>query len=64
VVLGGVAEADRAAQVTSWGRTLRQPVVRGLVVGRTVLYPENGDVAGTVEAAAQVLRAATGVPTR
>jgi hypothetical protein len=58
VVLGGVAEADRAAQVASWGRTLRQPVVRGLVVGRSVLYPADGDVAGTVDAAAQVLRAA------
>jgi len=59
VVLGGVAAEDRAAQVRSWARTLRQPVVRGLVVGRTVLYPPDGDVAGTVEAAAQVLRAAT-----
>jgi len=62
VVLGGVAEADRAAQVASWGRTLRQPVVRGLVVGRTVLYPEDGNVAGTVDAAAQVLRAAIAEP--
>jgi hypothetical protein len=62
VVLGGVAEADRAAQVASWGRTLRQPVVRGLVVGRTVLYPDDGDVAATVDAAAQVLRAAIAQP--
>jgi hypothetical protein len=62
VVLGGVAEADRAAQVASWGRTLRQPVVRGLVVGRTVLYPDDGDVAGTVDSAAQVLRAAIAEP--
>jgi hypothetical protein len=59
VVLGGVAAADRVAQVASWARTLRQPVVRGLVVGRTVLYPADGDVAATVDAAAQVLRAAT-----
>jgi hypothetical protein len=59
VVLGGVAAADRAAQVASWSRTLRQPVVRGLVVGRTVLYPPDGDVAATVDAAAQVLRAAS-----
>jgi hypothetical protein len=60
VVLGGVATADRGAQIASWARTLRQPVVRGLVVGRTVLYPADGDVAGTVDAAAQVLRAASG----
>jgi hypothetical protein len=59
VVLGGVPGPDLAAQVASWGRTLRQDVVRGLVIGRTVLYPEGGDVAGTVDAAAKVLRAAT-----
>ncbi|HEY0166483.1 MAG TPA: deoxyribose-phosphate aldolase [Jatrophihabitans sp.] len=59
VVLGGVAEADQAAQVAFWARTLRQPVVRGLVVGRTVLYPADGDVATAVDAAAQVLRAAS-----
>ncbi|HEY2041386.1 MAG TPA: aldolase [Jatrophihabitans sp.] len=59
VVLGGVPGPDLAAQVASWGRTLRQDVVRGLVIGRTVLYPEGGDVAGTVDAAARVLRAAT-----
>ncbi len=63
VVLGGVPGPDRAAQVDSWGKTLRQPVVRGLVVGRTVLYPDDGDVAGTVDAAAKVLRAASeGIP--
>jgi Cgl0159-like len=59
VVLGGVPGPDLAEQVASWGRTLRQPVVRGLVVGRTVLYPDDGDVAATVDAAAKVLRAAT-----
>jgi hypothetical protein len=59
VVLGGVPGPDLAEQVASWGKTLRQPVVRGLVIGRTVLYPDSGDVAGTVDAAAKVLRAAT-----
>jgi hypothetical protein len=60
VVLGGVAGADSAAQVASWRRTLQQPVVRGLVVGRTLLYPSDGDVAGTVEAATRTLREASG----
>ncbi|MCW2648540.1 MAG: aldolase [Pseudonocardiales bacterium] len=59
VVLGGVPGPDLAEQVASWGKTLRQPVVRGLVIGRTVLYPDSGDVAGTVDAAAKVLRVAT-----
>ncbi len=60
VVLGGLPGPDFGEQVASWARTLRQPVVRGLVIGRTVLYPDSGDVAGTVDAAAKVLRAATG----
>ena len=59
VVLGGVPGPDLAERVASWGKTLRQPVVRGLVIGRTVLYPDDGDVAGTVDAVAKVLRAAT-----
>ncbi|MDT4946660.1 MAG: hypothetical protein QOH14_3393 [Pseudonocardiales bacterium] len=59
VVLGGVPGPNLEEQVASWSRTLRQPVVRGLVIGRTVLYPDGGDVAGTVDAAAKVLRAAT-----
>ncbi len=59
VVLGGVPGPDLTAQVDSWAKTLRQPPVRGLVIGRTVLYPDDGDVAGTVSAAAEVLRAAT-----
>jgi hypothetical protein len=58
VVLGGVAGPDQAAQVGSWARTLRQPAVRGLVIGRTVLYPPGGDVAAAVAAAARVLNPA------
>jgi hypothetical protein len=30
-----------------------------LFIGRTVLYPDSGDVSGTVDAAAKVLRVAT-----
>ena len=59
VVLGGAVGPDLGQQMASWGRSLRQPVVRGLAVGRTVLYPADGDVAGTIDAAARILRAAT-----
>jgi len=58
VVLGGVPGPDPAADLASWGRTLVQPSVRGLVVGRALLYPPDGDVRGAVDAAAKVLRAA------
>jgi hypothetical protein len=59
VVLGGVPGPDPAADLASWGRALRHPAVRGLVVGRALLYPPDGDVAGAVDAAAGVLRSAT-----
>ena len=38
------------------GATTLPCVVRGLVVGRSLLHPPDGDVAGAVEAAAKVLR--------
>jgi 5-dehydro-2-deoxygluconokinase len=59
VVLGGEPGPDPAADLASWERTLRQPTVRGLVVGRALLYPPDGDVAAAVEAAARVMRAAS-----
>jgi hypothetical protein len=58
VVLGGVPGPDPEADLESWGRALRQPSVRGLVVGRALLYPPDGDVAGAVAAAGLVLRVA------
>jgi hypothetical protein len=58
VVLGGVPSPDPAVDLESWGRALTQPTVRGLVVGRALLYPPDGDVRAAVDAAATVLRAA------
>ena len=55
VVLGGVPSSDPAADLASWGQTLSHPAVRGLVVGRTLLYPPDGDVGSAVHAAAEVL---------
>jgi hypothetical protein len=56
VVLGGVPGPDPAADLVTWGRTLRQPTARGLVVGRALLYPPDGDVFTAVDAAARLLR--------
>jgi hypothetical protein len=58
VVLGGVPHPDPAEDLASWGRALTQPAVRGLVVGRALLYPPDGEVYAAVDAAAAVLRAA------
>jgi hypothetical protein len=56
VVLGGVPDADPESDRNAWARALSEPVVRGLVVGRALLYPADGDVAAAVEAAAAVLQ--------
>ncbi len=61
VVLGGVPDPDPEAARQAWGQTLSQPAVRGLVVGRSLLYPSTGTVASAVETAAALLRSAHGV---
>ena len=59
VVLGGVPSSDPAKDLTAWGRSLQVPTARGLVVGRALLYPPDGDVHTAVDAAAKLLRAAS-----
>lgn len=54
VVLGGEV-ADLAVQRESWGRSLALPNVVGLTVGRSLLYPPDGDVAGAVDAVVSLL---------
>lgn len=49
-VLGGAADA-----AVPWDRVLALPSVRGLVIGRTLLYPPDGDVAGTVDRLVELL---------
>ncbi|OLF10489.1 aldolase [Actinophytocola xinjiangensis] len=58
LVLGGVPSGDTAADLAAWGTALTHPVVRGLVVGRTLLYPPGDDVAAAVAAAADLFTAA------
>jgi hypothetical protein len=55
LLLGG-DPGDRPAEVLEgWKRALRIPQVRGLVAGRALLYPPDGDVAGVVAAAARLV---------
>jgi len=54
VLLGGDPGPD-ASLTRRWAATMAIPQVRGLVVGRTLLYPPDGDVAAAVDAAAAVL---------
>jgi len=54
LLLGGEV-TDPEAAFASWGRALRQPTAQGLVVGRSLLYPAGGDVAGAVDKAVSLL---------
>jgi hypothetical protein len=54
VVLGGEV-ADLEAQRDSWAQSLALPNVVGLTVGRSLLYPPDGDVAAAVAAVVSLL---------
>ncbi|MFJ3800193.1 aldolase [Streptomyces sp. NPDC090088] len=54
LLLGGEV-TDPEAAFASWGKALRQPTAQGLVVGRSLLYPAGGDVAGAVDKAVSLL---------
>ncbi|MEU1520025.1 aldolase [Streptomyces sp. NPDC005811] len=54
LLLGGEVK-DAEAAFASWGKALRQPTAQGLVVGRSLLYPAGGDVAGAVDKAVSLL---------
>ena len=50
LLLGGDPKGDPEDTYASWGQALALPPVRGLVVGRALLYPPDGDVDGVVHA--------------
>ncbi|GAB3437190.1 Cgl0159 family (beta/alpha)8-fold protein [Actinophytocola sediminis] len=55
LLLGGEVAADAEATYARWDRALRHPTVCGLVVGRSLLYPPDGDVTKAVDTAASLL---------
>lgn len=56
VLLGGDPSGAPEEIFRTWSEALALPGVQGLTVGRTLLYPEDGDVAGAVATAASLLR--------
>ncbi len=56
LILGGAPGPDPEATYASWERAMEVPNVRGLVVGRALLYPADGDVAAAIERAARIVR--------
>ncbi|AZZ51723.1 Cgl0159 family (beta/alpha)8-fold protein [Rathayibacter festucae] len=55
LLLGGDPTGRPDETYASWGAALALPGVRGLVVGRTLLYPADGDVAAAVDTAAALV---------
>ena len=55
LILGGSPGPDPEAAFDEWRRAMAVPNVRGLVVGRSLLYPPDGDVAAAVATAARIV---------
>ncbi|WP_449282149.1 class I fructose-bisphosphate aldolase [Leucobacter sp.] len=55
LLLGGDNGGDPDETFASWAEALALPGVRGLTVGRTLLYPHDGDVAAAVDTAARLV---------
>ena len=55
LILGGTPGPDPETAFDEWRRAMAVPNVRGLVVGRSLLYPPDGDVAAAVSTAAQIV---------
>lgn len=58
LLLGGDSEGGGMDETfAAWDSALQLPGVHGLVVGRTLLYPADGDVVGAVDTAASLVHA-------
>ena len=49
LLLGGEVPEDPDTTYATWQAALRHPTARGLVIGRAVLYPADGEVASAVD---------------
>ncbi|MGH3464076.1 MAG: Cgl0159 family (beta/alpha)8-fold protein [Kribbellaceae bacterium] len=56
LLLGGDPTAAPEETYADWAKALTLPSVRGLVVGRALLFPPDGDVAAAVDHAATLVR--------
>jgi hypothetical protein len=56
LLLGGDPDSAPGETYAAWQAALALPSVRGLVVGRTMLYPSDDDVAKAVDTAVSLVR--------
>jgi hypothetical protein len=57
VLLGGEVSDDQGAQFAAWSKALASPNVRGMVVGRSLLFPPDGKVESAVDATVEMMQA-------
>ena len=55
LILGGEVSDDPEAALAGWAQALALPSVKGLVIGRSLLYPPGDDVAAAVDNAVGLL---------
>ena len=55
LLLGGPVRPDMSGQLRRWTQALQLPQVKGFVIGRALLFPRDGDVAGAVDRIVEVL---------
>ncbi len=55
LLLGGDVDITAGDTLETWREALALPTVRGVVAGRSLLYPKDGDVAGAVDTAVALL---------
>ena len=55
LILGGAPGPNPATAFDGWRRAMAVPNVRGLIVGRALLYPPDGDVAAAVATASRIV---------
>jgi DhnA family fructose-bisphosphate aldolase class Ia len=55
LILGGDPSGGAASLLDAWRRAMEIPNVRGLVVGRSLLYPADGEVERWVDAAVDIV---------
>src|SRR5499427_890887 len=56
LLLGGEVSADQDAAFERWRKALQIPSVHGLVIGRSLLFPPDDDVAGAVDTLLSLVR--------
>ena len=60
LMLGGEPEANPDELFNRWIAGMKEPNIRGLVAGRSLLYPLNGDSQAAVKRAGEIVRPTTG----